>query len=304
MNKYSENLIKYLQKNHPWLKVKAKVEDYVAPDYYDRLLKEYYFDGKSDLNFLRKELELIKNTHSPSILELGCGTGRASAVVIDNFKFLDYTLVDLSKFMIKRTTDKFSHLKNIQVIQSDTLDYLKNTERKFDFVFSLWSYSHSVYQMIERVSLDNALKNIQDIFFKFFTENMKKNSKLFLIHSDWLSDEQKILVKQWGKEFPDLYAHANQGISKITLDNIFGEMQKKSIIDWSVQNFVGDPIVYDSLEEAMEVFINFHLESYFNDTQYLLDVFKDVSAYLSGFVGADGKVRVKPACFIYRCLVS
>jgi SAM-dependent methyltransferase len=302
MNNKVSDKIKKLQNIYPWLKITTKVEDYVSPDYYDKLLKEYSFNGKTDLDIFSQELESLNKTGS--ILELGCGTGRGTQVLVDNLEFDKLTLVDLSTDMVKKTRNRFSEINNIKVINSDSLTFLKETKEKYDFVFSLWSYSHSVYQMFEKLGQENGIKEVKNILKKFFDMNMSSGSKFFLIHSDWLSDEQKILIEQWGREMPDLYGRGGQGTSKLLLDEVFNEMKSNGLIEWSVTHYLGDPIEYDSLEDAMETFINFHLESYFNDTKYLPEVVDSVKKYLSNFIQKDDKVRVRPACFIYRCLVK
>lgn len=271
------------------------------PDYYDKLLKEYSFDGKTDLDIFSQEFDSLGA--NPSILELGCGTGRGTQILVDNLKFNKLTLVDLSKDMVEKTRNRFSKINNLNIVNSDTLAFLKETKEKYDFVFSLWSYSHSVYQMFERLGQNNGIEEVKYILKKFFKENMNTGSRFFLIHSDWLSDEQKILIKQWGREMPSLYGQGGQGTSKLLLDELFKEMEREGLIEWSVTHYLGDPIEYESLENAMETFINFHLESYFNDTEYLPEVVDDIKNYLSNFVQKDQKVRVRPACFVYRCKV-
>lgn len=302
MDNQTLNKVKELRNKYPWLKITTKIEDYVEPDYYDKLLKEYSFDGKTDIDIFKKELLLIRDKSNASVLELGCGTGRGTQIVLNDVNFKKLTLVDLSKDMIKKSSLRFKDVNNINIVQSDTLNFLKSTEDKYDFAFSLWSFSHSVYQMIERLGYEKGVEEVKRIIHKFFTENMETNARFYLIHSDWKSDEQKILVRQWSRDLPELYGHGKQGISKIILDSIFEDLEKEKLVEWSVEHCVGDAIEYSSLDQAMETFINFHLESYFNDTKYLPEVVEDLENYLSKFVGQDGKVRVKPACFMYRCM--
>ncbi len=271
------------------------------PNYYDKLLKEYSFSGKTDLEIFIADLQDFSLKKDLNVLELGCGTGRGTEVILGNLDMHKLTLVDLSKDMIEKTKERFGKYRNVEYVQSDTLNYLKNTNDKFDLAFSLWSYSHSVYQLIERVGLEKGLQEVRKIITKLFNENMKNGSRFFLIHSDWLSDEQKILIKQWGREVPNLYKYGKQGISKLTLDSVFEDLSKKRLINYTITHYQGDPIEYGSLEEALETFINFHLESYFNDTKYIYDVFSDLRDYLLKFQDKDGKVQVRPACFIYRC---
>lgn len=301
MNPSNEADVKDLYQAHPWLRVIARVEDYVEPDYYDRLLKEYAFSGKTDSDLFGEFLSGLNKKADVNVLELGSGTGRGTEIVFKKISVKEMTLVDLSQPMLAKSRKRFSKYEHIEYQQSDTLEYLNTTTKSFDLIFSLWSYSHSVYQLIEKIGLENALREVKRIITKMFHENMSVGSSLFIIHSDWLSDEQQILVKQWGRDIPDLYKQGTQGPSKLALDSVFEDLHNKGLVDYSVTHYVGDSIEYSSLEEALEVFINFHLESHFNSTKYIKEVFDDLREYLIKFQDSNGKVLVRPACFIYKC---
>lgn len=289
-----------LKEKYPWLKITTSIEDYVEPTYYDSLLKDYTFGGLSDLDMFSGFLERYKDRNDLRVLELGSGTGRATDLLLEKVSPEDLTLVDLSDRMILTTREKFAQ-KNIHFEVSDSLAYLGKTEKQFDLVFSLWSYSHSFYQLIERLGLEEGVKQVKDTWIKFIKENLNPGAALFLIHSDWLSDEQKILIRQWGRDMPELYQSGKQGISKLVLDEIFDELNGSGLIEYSITPYKGDPIRYSSIDEALEVFINFHLESYFNNTPYIEEVVKDLKEYFSIFKASDGSVSIRPACFVYIC---
>ncbi len=58
----------------------VRVEDYVEPDYYERLLKEYAFSGKTDLDLFGEFLAGLSKKSDVNVLELGSGTGRKSEI--------------------------------------------------------------------------------------------------------------------------------------------------------------------------------------------------------------------------------
>ena len=89
----------FLLKQYPWLAITTTVEDYVAPDYYDRLLKPYRFGGKDD-NTLFEDFLTTLPKKITSALELGPGTGRITDVILRNKNVENLTLVDLSSKMI------------------------------------------------------------------------------------------------------------------------------------------------------------------------------------------------------------
>ena len=61
MDLIHDNKILKLYNKYPWLKITTTVEDYIAPEYYDRLLKDYIFSGKTDSQLFKEYLETISN---------------------------------------------------------------------------------------------------------------------------------------------------------------------------------------------------------------------------------------------------
>ena len=65
--------------NTAWVNYKNTVEDYIAPAYYNKILKEYIFNGMTDLKIFRNYLgyRFFEN-----VLELGAGSGRSTDVFV------------------------------------------------------------------------------------------------------------------------------------------------------------------------------------------------------------------------------
>jgi len=292
--------IEKLYNIHPWLKVATTLEDYIAPDYYDVLLKDYIFQGKEDFRHL---IEFIKErvVSNPVVLELGCGTGRVAEEVLKSFKVARLDLVDLSPKMIRFSKEKFKKIKNIEFYQKDSLEYLEKTEEKYDLVYSLWSFSHSVYQHIEKSSpLIKVQERLNLVLGKTFKENLNGEGSFFLIHSDWLSEEQSVLIKQWARKDKPIAEVGVQGPSKIWIESGLKKLEHEGVIRSEIVHYIGEPIVYDSVEKALEVFINFHLESYFNLSEKIMDIIPDLEDYFKGFTSKDGEVSIRPGCFIFK----
>jgi SAM-dependent methyltransferase len=76
-------------------------------------------------------------TGRETILDVGCGTGYATALLADRVKHV--TAVDLSEGMLQQAQNKLSCPASLSVdfVQADALDYLKK-DRTFDLVFSSW----------------------------------------------------------------------------------------------------------------------------------------------------------------------
>ena len=297
-----DNKILELHKRYPWLKVTTTVEDYVAPEYYDQLLKDYIFSWKTDLHLFEEYLEIIPNKDFLNVLELGCGSGRATSVFINHFKDRKYSLrmVDLSGKMLHFCHKKFSKFKNIDFIKSDSVDFLKKDSSAYDVIFSLWSFSHSTHQILIRDGVDYGKKYIQSVIQKMVEKNMNKGSSFFLIHFDSMSDEQKILMQQWKKVYPIYNDTSVQSPSKLLIDETLQSLEKQELLKLESIHYKGHEITYSSIEEALEIFLNFHMESYFNESPLLPQVIDELTSYFKNFTDKNGIIKIKPRCFIYK----
>jgi ubiquinone/menaquinone biosynthesis C-methylase UbiE len=282
---------------HPWLRIHHKLEEYVAPEYYDRLLKPYVFEGLLDLEHLRRFVENDLRSGA-RVLELGCGTGRATKVVLDSLEGISQLdLVDLSNRMLDKVMRRFSSYNCINYINSDAILHLERTQSTYDLIFSLWSFSHSVHQNLLSSSGE---ARVREAIKKMARHNMASGSRFFLIHFDSLSDEQKILMRQWKKLYPSLFGDIEkQSPSKRLIDEVLKELEDEGTLRFAVKHYTGAPIEYRSVEEALETFVNFHLESAFNTTGLMMDVVAEVENYIRGFADETGVVRIAPGCFIY-----
>ena len=129
---------------------------------------------------------------------------------------------------------------------------------------------------------------------------MKKGSSIFIIHFDSMSDEQRILMQQWKKIFP-IYHNTNiQSPSKLLIDEVLSSLENQKLIKSESTHYEGRGIMYSSVEEALEIFLNFHMESYFNESLLLPQVIDELAAYFENFVDKNGILKIKSGCFIYK----
>ena len=291
-----------LYNEYPWLKITTSLEEYIEPNYYNRILKDYVFDGKSDIKLFDDFLKKINLNKEIAALELGCGTGRATRFFINSLKTANFNLdlVDLSKRMLDFSKKEFKNYSNIKFFESDSMNFLEKASKKYDIIFSLWSFSHSVHQNLVKRGLYEGKKYVQDVISKMITDNMKTNSKFFLIHFDSLSDEQRILMKQGSKVFSIYKDFDKQSPSKLLIDEVLQRLNNEGVIKLTANHFVGEAITYSSIDEALEVFLNFHMESYFNENPLLPSVIDELKEYFGKFTDEDGKIRIKPGCFTYE----
>lgn len=288
----------WLYSRHPWLKIRTTLEDYVAPDYYDKLLKPYSFGGRDDLEYFDDFIRSLSDKQKT--LELGTGTGRVTHRALDSGKTDGFTGVDLSEKMINSVKTRFTGFSNTNFVQSDSLKFLENDVEKYNFVFSLWSLSHSVHQHMETLGIENGYAYAHRVLHNFFENNLKKDGHFFLIHFDALSDEQKILRKILKRVSPLYFQHDQQSLSKKVVDFTLDTLKSIGIVEYKVAHLVGDPNVYSTMDEALETFINFHLESHFNDKDELPEVYQELYDYLSKFEDDKKQVVIKPGCFVYE----
>ena len=283
-------------KNYPWLNIKNTMEEYVDPEYYNRLLRDYIFRGKTDLEIFASNIYKGKMKKA---LEIGCGNGRATKIFLDRADFSELCLVDLSRRMIKNAKENFPNRRDLKFECCDGLEYLEQAEEKYDFIFSLWSFSHAVHQMISRLGLAAGKERIGNLMEKMVLCNMEKRSKFFLIHFDSLSDEQKILIRQWKKNLPIFSQNKIQSPSKRFINYSLRKLQKRGIIKLDIRHLKGEPIIYKSQDEALEIFMNFHMETFFNRSLREKEVLSELKKYFLKFKRKDGLIAIRPGCFVY-----
>jgi len=283
-----------LIEKYPWLKYVNSVEDYLPPEYYKDLLQPYTFNGVTDLQLLKN---FLKNKNVSSALELGCGSGRASAAAVQMFPGVNYTFSDLSKRML---TSAKSHLpQDASFVVYDAIEFMENTANTFDLVYTLWSFSHSTHQHLHRLGIEDGRKYISRVLEKFVLENIKKDGALFLIHFDSLSDEQSVLMRQWQRVFPTFANIDQQSPSKQITEETLTKLDTNGDIRLNVQHLQGDVIQYESEDVLLETFMNFHLETFFNQSEYLQTVLEDIKMQVATYKQNDGTYAVTPGCYVY-----
>ena len=283
-----------LTEQYPWLAKINTAEDYLPPEYYQHLLKPYTFGGVSDLLLLEKFLQDRKFLE---VLELGCGSGRASDTVVLETSNANYTFSDLSERMLEAAKQHLSEKSSF--IVSDSVEYMENTENVYDLVYTLWSFSHSMHQHIHHLGIEKAEDYISSVIKKFIYLNIAKNGSFFLIHFDSLSQEQRILMRQWKRVFPAFTNIDEQSPSKQIIDKILLELDTKGEITLSINHLQGDAIHYESEDEVLETFMNFHLETYFNDSPLTESIIDDLKEQASRYRNENGSFDITPGCYVY-----
>lgn len=116
------NDLEALHVKYPWLSNSPKrPSDYLKPDYYDRLLREYSFNGRTDLDLVKEYMDCQYGTSPGDLLELGCGSGRTSSVLVSYLNGQNrLDLVDLSAPMAAHCRRRFYERSDVRVVVSDS----------------------------------------------------------------------------------------------------------------------------------------------------------------------------------------
>jgi len=278
-----------------WFQFAAPGSEYLEPEYYKRILKPYTFGGLSDLEMLQKYVDELP-TSPRTILELGPGPGRATRILLRKWRNARYTGVDLSARMVEYCTRRFHNERSRgDWIVQDALSFLGCGDSRYDLIVSLWSISHAVHNSIARTgSVQEARSAVE----RMFAQRVPPGGRVYVIHFDSTSEEQKLALRQRQRLWPFLVP-GRPSPSQQLLEEALGALSARG--GWRVQSrkLVGDMIVYESLDEALESYMNFHMEGWFNHRHDRDAVLYELEADLLRRVGTDGKIRVRPGCVVF-----
>jgi len=294
-----EALREQLVARHPWLARTIDEEEYLPPSYYSRLLKPYCSGGRSDLTILESFLSGVSPTPS-RVLELGCGSGRATATTRTKWPTSDLTVVDLSRQMLASLP---SHLMARRV-RSDICDYLRQEadEPSFDLILSLWAFSHSVHLCLGREHRSEVPPGTgASAIRRMMTKRLGIGGRFFIVHFDSLSQEQRVAMPQWARIDPIFSEVDQQSPSFRLLSRVLGQLDEEGVATTTQEHFNGDPIEYTGLEAALETYFNFHLEGRLSrlEPTELSCAIEEVSKALLRHQCTDGRIRVQPAWFVF-----
>jgi len=114
-----------------------------------------------------------------------------------------------------------------------------------------------------------------------------------------LSDEQIVLMRQWQRVFPTFANIDQQSPSKQIIEETLTKLDTNGDIRLNVQHLQGDVIQYESEDVLLETFMNFHLETFFNQSEYLQTVLEDIKMQVATYKQNDGTYAVTPGCYVY-----
>lgn len=291
--------LKSIKDQYPFLKKTWREESYLPAKYYNSIIKKYSFNGEEDLQIFRNSIASMALDTDSRCLELGCGSGRVTKKFLDMFPQAMLDVLDLSPQMLAHTKNLFQD-KITFAVQSDTLDYLRATTQSYDLVYSLWSFSHSIQQQIRRMSPEEVKNSLK----LFLEKNLRTGGHFFIIHFDSMSEEQNIMMPLWEKIYPGTINLHEQSPSFKIITAAFEELQKQRLVTYHIEHKLGYPIIYESIAEALEVYMNFHLETQLNilSDSELEEIIAYLIDYFLKYRQADGKIVIRPGCFVMQAV--
>lgn len=139
--------------------------------YTDNIINSKYIDGDKELK----------------ILDFACGTGYITKGLLSKGAKYKIISVDQSNKMLEKLKD--INDSRVTVIQRDGMEFLKDTNEKFDVIFFGWALSYfdhnELFKLFNRVlnpngilaiitNVDGTLDKIEKIFLEVMSENQKE----------------------------------------------------------------------------------------------------------------------------------
>lgn len=295
--------IEVLRLRYPWLGVHISSTEYLGPDYYQKLLRPYVFGGRTDLQILREWLEDGSLTSRIPALEIGPGPGRATSVFLSARQTQSLQLVDLSNQMLSYCRRRFVDEKRLLYMQKDAVEFLRECETSFSLGFSLWSLSHSIHRAIQDRGELEGEKVSREAIRALFTSVLEPGGRFLLIHFDPSSQEQRISLRQRSKLQPFLTSKTEVP-SRLIIDSVCADLQQRGLIQVDIEHLSGEPIRYAGMDDALEIFMNLHMEGMFNEHRLLPGVIRELTEDLARYQDESGRITIETGCYLYRCTVE
>jgi len=135
-------------------------------NYYDEFSKEQVKTGVNLRHYyLFEKLKYFGLLKNSSVLEIGCGIGTLSELIVRYVKRGNIVLTDISKENISIAKRRLSKFKNITFHVNDMMTF--NTSQTFDYIV--------LADVIEHIPLE-----LQPELFKNLSKLMHSNSKIFI----------------------------------------------------------------------------------------------------------------------------
>lgn len=168
---------------------------YIPKDYWLDEGKSYFNKFKYDKNFKLQEqifINYLKELTFTSVLELGCGFGRITKLILNNFPGIQkYVGVDISPHQIENAKNYLKSTNNSQIVNFIVSDI----------------QSLSINDQFDLVLASEVLLHVLPSEIKMVMEKMKQLSKLHIINIDWYEENLPEVVAEHNfvHSYEDIY---------------------------------------------------------------------------------------------------
>ncbi len=183
------------------------IRPYRPIEYWKKRGKVYEKEFVYSKNFRDQEkmlLDVLKQLSFVSILECGCGFGRITKLILDNFSISEYHAFDLSSHQIDNARKNCQKFDNVHFEVSTIQDF--KSEKKFDLVLSVEVLLHILPRDIDQI-----------------ITKMVNLSKRDIINLDWYEKiiPPKIEPHNFIHQYPKLYSNTQmiQTIKQYSINN-------------------------------------------------------------------------------------
>ena len=163
-------------------------------------------------------LRTLENLQFDSVLEIGCGDGRITELILKNFDVEKYHAIDISEDRIKRTKDilsKYCQTCSSKLTQSSFQDY--QCKEKYDLVIAIEVMMHVPSQDITS-----------------FVKKMENLSKKYMLNLDYYPKKGFEWKNQFNRNFyhpyPSLYDNLNLSVYQISMHRIINKQSLFCVI--------------------------------------------------------------------------
>lgn len=169
----------------------------MSNNYFDEVAKVWNTKERENRTFTVYEKMfkyLGENLKEKTALEIGSGDGLLATLFSKDLKEVD--CIDISLKMREESLKRINEMK-IENISINDEKFLENSDKKYDFIYSLTSFHHIV-------DVDAELKVLK--------EHLKDDGKIIIMDLDTVSPD-------FHKDFPNFDGH--DGFSKEEMENYF-----------------------------------------------------------------------------------
>lgn len=185
-------------------KISTFLKPYKPKDYWEKRGKVYKKEYKRSESSEKQEkilVEYLKSLSFDTVLEFGCGFGRITKLLLENFPIKKYVAIDLSPDQLSNAKDLCKEFDNVSFVQSTIQDF--NPDEKFDLVLGIEVLLHVIPEEINEV-----VKKLVNL--------SKKN----LVHIDWYQEKPPKIRSPHNFIHPYEKIYENIGIKKLEISPV------------------------------------------------------------------------------------